>query len=138
MKSAPRVIPLLILCLCGCAQYTPAPLDPSADLAELMARSPASGDVAAYARSLAEHDPAAVRYDPSDGLSLAEAEVVALFFNPSLRAARLKAAVPLASAEHAGRWEDPELVVDAERILQSVEDPWVLGGVLNFTLPLSG
>jgi outer membrane protein TolC len=138
MKPGACVIPLLVLCLAGCAQYAPAPLDFPADAAEWMARSPTSGEVAAYARSLAGRDPSTPRYDPSDGLTLAEAEIVALFFNPTLRAARLKAKVPLASAEHAGRWEDPELVVDAERILQSVEDPWVLGGVLNFTLPLSG
>jgi outer membrane protein TolC len=71
-------------------------------------------------------------------LSLREAEVVALFFNPHLRLARQRARVPRAGAAEAGRWEDPELGIDGERIIESVEHPWVLGGMLNLTIPLSG
>jgi outer membrane protein, heavy metal efflux system len=63
---------------------------------------------------------------------------VALFFNPQLRVARLRASVARVGAAEAGRWQDPELAVDGERIIESVQEPWVLLGSLNFTLPLSG
>jgi outer membrane protein TolC len=123
----------------ACQRYAPSPLDLAAHQAALAARDPAAASVVAYARRLEARSGAAPpRYEPADGLSLEEAEVVALLFNPQLRLARLKADVPRVGAAEAGRWEDPELGVDAERILESVERPWVIGGTLGFTVPLSG
>ena len=131
--------PLAALLLAGCQKYQPMPLDLAGTDAALLARDPASGEVVAYAEHLAALSTnLGVKYDPSDGLSLPEAEVVALFFNPTLRQARLQARVPAVGAQEAGRWEDPELSVDGARILDSVDKPWVLGGLLSFTLPISG
>jgi outer membrane protein TolC len=113
-------------------------LDLDAHRRAFESREPSSSEVIEYAKWLSRGSPAATVYDPADGLSLDEAEVVALFFNPSLRTARLRARVPLVGASEAGRWEDPQLRVDAERIVESVSNPWVVGGVLNLTLPLSG
>lgn len=129
-----------ILALSGCQSYRPAPLNLRAHSAAWAARDPASPDVAGYARRLASAATAQadVAFDTADGLSLREAEVVALFFNPRLRAARLKARAAAVGAAEAGRWEDPVLQIDAERIIQAVENPWVVGGLLNLTLPLSG
>ena len=123
----------------GCQSYRAAPLHLRSHAAAWASRDPASMPVGAFARQLAadtgEPDTA---FDPADGFSLREAEAVALFFNPQLRAARLKARVPVVAAGEAGRWPDPVLQIDAERIVQSVEHPWVIGGLLNVTLPLSG
>jgi len=47
-------------------------------------------------------------FDVDDGVSLAEAEAIALHFNPDLRQSRAAAGVPLASAEEAGWWPDPQ------------------------------
>jgi outer membrane protein TolC len=94
--------------------------------------------VVQYADHLAASGQRVDFYDPSDGLTLNEAEIVALFFNPELRLTRLKANVSHVGAAEAGRWEDPELGIDAERIIESVEHPWVLGGMLSFTIPISG
>jgi outer membrane protein TolC len=77
-------------------------------------------------------------FDLADGLSRREGEAVALVFNPDLREARLRAGVTLARAEYAGLWEDPVFGLDVERILESVDDPWVVGASIGFTLPLSG
>lgn len=77
-------------------------------------------------------------FDPSDGLSLPEAEPVALVYNRDLRLARLEAGVSRAGAEHAGLWEDPVAGVDIERIVSGVPDPWVVGGTLGLTIPISG
>ncbi|QOV90691.1 TolC family protein [Humisphaera borealis] len=124
--------------LAGCQSYRPTPLDLAAHGAAWQSRDPASPDVAAYARELASARAAEPAFDPADGFSLNEAHVVALYFNPDVRAARLKARVPAASAAEAGRWQDPTLRIDAERIIQSVSHPWVIGGMLELTLPLSG
>jgi outer membrane protein, heavy metal efflux system len=140
MSWRPHLLLLpLALGLAGCQPYRPSPLDLAGHEARWAARDPASADVATYARRLATLGRSQTdAFNAADGLSVREAEAVALFFNARLRAARLKARAPLLGAREAGRWEDPELGVDAERILESVEHPWVLGGMLNFTIPLSG
>ena len=126
------------LSLTACQSYAPAPLDLSAHRTSMERRDPAAAEVTAYANRFQTAADAATVYDPADGLSLAEAEVVALFFNPELRLARLKANVPRVGAVEAGRWEDPELAIDGARILDNVEDRWVLGGIVNVTIPISG
>ena len=127
------------LLMIGCQRYSRSPLDLSAHREAVQARDPSDDGVIGYARSLERSpDGALDPYDPSDGLTLREAEIVSLFFNPQLRLARLKANVPRVGAAEAGRWEDPELRIDGERIVESVEHPWVLTGTLSFTIPLSG
>jgi len=126
------------LLLAGCQGYDPLPLDDAAHDADWRARSAASGEVAAYARQLEQARGDIGKFDLADGLSLPEAEVVALFFNPDLRHIRAEAGIALAGAEQAGRWEDPELEVDGAYILDNVDKPWLLGGMLKITLPLSG
>src|SRR5688500_11327643 len=135
-RSLPTLC-LLAAALAGCQQYRPSPLDLGGHPSRLSARDAAAPEVAEYAAGLAAlGDAAPEPFDAGDGLSLREAEVVALFFNPKLRLARLKAKVPLVGAKEAGRWEDPELGIDGERILESVEHPWVLAGTLSFTIQI--
>ena len=68
----------------------------------------------------------------------AEAEVVALVYNPDLRLERLRAGVAAASAEHAGLWRDPEFSLDLLRITENVSDTWFVSPGLALTIPLSG
>ena len=131
LLAIPALIP-------ACQRYAPSPLDVAAHHAQVERRDPRGDAVVQYASRLAESRQVAVSYDPQDGLTLEEATVVALFFNPELRLARLRAEVPRVGAAEAGRWEDPELGIDAERIIESIDNPWVLGGTLSFTIPLSG
>lgn len=140
MTTVPRRFLLLVglLLLGGCQSYTPSPLDLNAHRAALGARDPFGAEVAAYALRLAAPSSQPIRFEATDGLSLPEAEAVALFFNPELRLARLRAEVARVGAAEAGRWEDPQLGIDGERIIESVEEPWVVGGLLNLTIPFSG
>ncbi len=69
---------------------------------------------------------------------MAEGEVVALIYNPELRVARLKAGVAQATAEHAGRWDNPELSIDVLKVTQQVPNPWIVGSALSLTIPISG
>lgn len=122
----------------GCQSYRPKPLDLPAHIAAWQSRTPAAEEVSAFAQRLAAKRNADAPIDASDGLSMREAEIVALVFNPDLRLARLRAGVTAASAENAGRWDDPELGLDIERIVESVAEPWVIASTISFTLPLSG
>jgi hypothetical protein len=123
----------------GCQSYKARPLDLPAHIDVWRGRTPASAEVAAFARQLAESGTAdAAPIDTGDGLSLHEAEIVALVFNPDLRLSRLRAGVAAAAAENAGLWDDPVIGVDIERIVDSVAEPWVIASAIQFTLPISG
>lgn len=122
--------PACALLLAGCQSYRAEPFD-----AETFGRAwRARSEGIATARPL----PPAAANDLTNGLTLPEAEAVALLYNPALRVARLTSGVAQARAAHAGRWADPVLAVDAERIVSGAADPWVVGGVVNLTLPLTG
>ncbi|HEX8876505.1 MAG TPA: TolC family protein [Phycisphaerales bacterium] len=123
--------------LAGCQSYQPRPLDLPAHADAFLARTPDSQEVREFAQSLAA-GVSQVTFDPSDGLTCPEAEVIALVYNADLRLARLRAGITRASADHAGLWEDPTLGVDLTRILQSTPEPWKLFSTLGLTIPVSG
>lgn len=125
--------------LAGCASYEPSPLDLDAHSAAWRDRAPSHESVHAFAEQIApERSESNAPFDPGDGLSLSEGELVALVFNPDLRLSRLRAGVAAASAEHAGRWDDPQLSIDVLRITESVPNPWIITPGLAFTIPISG
>jgi outer membrane protein TolC len=72
------------------------------------------------------------------GVGLAQAKKIALLYNPTMRAARLNARVPVVSATQAGLLDDPELGIDVTRLVQFADNPWTVGSSLAMTLPLSG
>lgn len=123
--------------LAGCQSYQSKPLDLAAHRDTWLARTPGDEPVRAFAEQLAEEgEPSA--FDPSDGLSLAEAEVVALVFNPDLRLARLRAGVASATAEHAGLWQDPQFGVDFLSMVEGGSNPFLITPGLSLTIPISG
>lgn len=124
--------------MCGCKSYSPQPLDLDAHRSRLAKRLSQPEPLLEFAARLADRtdrDPA--RFDIADGMTLAEGEVVALFYNPDLRLARLGAGVTLATAEHVGRWQDPEFGFDGAEVL-SPEGPFEYGLTLSLTIPVSG
>lgn len=130
---------LVMTATTGCRSYQARPLDMAGYQQEWAEREATDASVAAFAEELTARE----RWDlepfaPEDGLTLGEAEAVALLLNPRLRTLRLRAEVPLAGANEAGLWEDPELSFDVMRVLASVQEPWILGTGLGITLPLSG
>lgn len=127
----------LLLLVGGCRGYEAAPLDLSAHREAWRARTPSDDAVVAFARRLAQSGEPGV-FDFTDGLSLAEGEIVALVFNADLRLARLRAGVAAATAEHAGLWDDPQIGVDFLSLTKSASNPLVVTPGLSFTLPISG
>lgn len=129
---------LLPILLPGCVTYEPAPLDlhghGHAVRDRLQSLEAIDGFLVAHAdRGFEVPD----RFDPSDGLALAEAEVLALFHHPELRLIRLDAGVTAATREHAGRWQDPVFGFDAEEVLSGDADS-LFGFTVEWTLPISG
>lgn len=137
---APRCAILLatLLPIIGCQAYQPKPLDLQQHARDWAQRSLDDPAIVEAAARLATPGDGDAVYDAADGLTLREAEPVALVYNADLRAQRLRAKVPLAGAEFAGLWDDPELDGDLLRFTQSVDDPWITGVGLSFTVPLSG
>ena len=124
--------------IAGCRTYEPEPLDLEAHRRAWLDRTPTSESVLEFARRLDEQETPVATFDPADGVTLPEAEVIALVFNPDLRLARGRARIASATAENAGLWEDPVFAIDVLRITESVANPWVITPGLAFTIPLSG
>lgn len=127
------------LTLAGCRTYERAPIDVSVHREEFLTRMPEGEHLRALAEDQNVTNPALFStFDPSDGIQLAEAELIALVFNADLRVARLRAGVTRAATESAGLWEDPRVGVDLTRIIQSTPEPWKIFSTVELTLPLSG
>ncbi|MBL4591479.1 MAG: TolC family protein [Phycisphaerales bacterium] len=126
--------------LTGCQSYERKPLDLAATRDAWLTRLPSDETASEFAQRISDNQGYADThlFDLSDGLSLAEAELVALVFNRNLRLARLEANVTRATAEHAGLWDDPALDLNFARIISGVPDPWVAGGAIGLTIPISG
>lgn len=131
LRVAPPLSMIVGLALLGgCASYTREPLLADEFQQVLERRRPSER---AVTQGVSDSS-----YMPDDGLTLEEAELLALYLNPRLRTARQNALVLKASARYAGLWDDPEIGGDALRILENVENPWIAGASLSFSLPISG
>lgn len=127
-----------LLTLVGCQSYERVPLDLADHRAAFDTRLDTTEPISRFVDRLAEQGHAVPdRFDPSDGLSVAEGEVLALFYNADLRIARLDAGVALATFETAGLWEDPQFGFDGAEIL-SPAGPFEYGLTLSLTIPVSG
>jgi outer membrane protein TolC len=102
--------------LAGCAQYRRQPLTLDRYAEDWMAQEIDVESVRQFSARLADTEQAET-FNANDGLSLAEAEAVALMLNPHLRVARAQAEVPLAGAREAGWWPDPEFQAQVLRYL---------------------
>jgi len=122
----------------GCQSYSADPVDLAAHAAAFAQRIPDGAAIREFAERLRSRDPSLQPFDLADGLDLQEARCVALLFHPELRALRLRADVARVGAEQAGLWDDPTLSADFARILESVPHPWVVGGSIGLTLPITG
>lgn len=125
----------------GCQSVPVRPLDLSASYQELASRDLAVQPVRDYATALtAARGGTDAPFDPADGLSLSEAEAIALWYNPSLRIARLEADRAGALADVAGRWSDPEIGFGGGRkwFDGGIDPSWIGSASLSITIPISG
>jgi outer membrane protein TolC len=134
-----QVVPLAcVVLLAGCQSYQPLPLDLAEHQANVATRLAEDESLHAFAERLTAADTDTDDpFDTSDGISSAEAEVIALFYNPDLRLARLRAGAALANVENAGLWEDPVFGFDGDELL-SPRGPFEYGLTASLTIPISG
>lgn len=125
----------LLLSLVGCKTYERSTLDLDQTQRDYLLRVLEGPELAELN---ARAQPGAGAFDPSDGISLAEAEAIALVFNRDLRTARLAAGVTQASADNAGLWRDPVLGVDLTKIVSGASQGVEAIVSVGFTLPISG
>ena len=96
---------LALVAATACQTYEPRPLEPRAHRETWHARTLEESSLHEFlARLERAADLRATAFDATDGLSLREAQVVALAFSPKLRLARLRAGRAEVGAQHAGRW----------------------------------
>lgn len=128
-----------LVLLAGCQQYERQPLDLAAHRSALHERAIEVGRIEGFLerlRGLGVEAPTTFSFE--DGLTPAEGEVLALFYNAKLRQARLEAGVALANFENAGLWDDPEFGFDGAEILSPSGSPFEFGLTLSLTIPISG
>lgn len=124
--------------LAGCQSYERAPLNLAEHRAAFDTRLGHTEAIELFAERLSQQGEAMPdRFDATDGITQAEGEVLALFYNAELRLARLEAGVALATFENAGLWEDPEFGFDGTEIL-SPAGPFEYGLTVSLTIPISG
>lgn len=171
------------LLMTGCQSYQRKPLELANYASEWADRSLDIESIQDYANTIASPKADDTSFNSADGLSLGEAEAVALHFNPRIRLSRAQAEVPLASAKEAGWWPDPQLETEVLRFLNRgkktkfrfdgpsvdgintgvlgsngfnpggiestppgyrrtggdfIDDPWIVGASLTFTVPIFG
>ena len=121
-------------------QYERQPLDLAAHRSALHERSDRGRSDRGIPRTAARARGSKLRQRSTfeDGLTPAEGEVLALFYNAKLRQARLEAGVALANFENAGLWDDPEFGFDGAEILSPSGSPFEFGLTLSLTIPISG
>ncbi len=124
--------------LSGCQSYEPSPLDIEGFGVSLNDRVVDVEPLTAFIDRLdIDGAEAPVQFDLSDGISYAEGEVLALFYNADLRLARLEAGVAMATRDTAGLWEDPVFGFDGAEIV-SPAAPFEFGLMGSLTIPISG
>jgi outer membrane protein TolC len=129
---------LIALIGAGCQTYEPAPLDIDTYRFSLDMRAIDIEPLTAFIDRLdtLTHDEPAV-FGFEDGISPSEGEVLALFYNPDLRIARLEAGTALAKFDTTGLWEDPVFGFDGADI-SSPSKPFEYSMMGNLTIPISG
>lgn len=125
-------------CIVGCQSYEPVPLDIGSHRSALDSRLFHIEPLSAFVERLdATGIGIPTQFDFSDGISPSEGEVIALFYNPELRIARLQAGVSLAEFDTAGLWEDPVFGYDGVDVT-SPSAPFEFSIMGNITIPISG
>ncbi len=135
MMRTPACLLAAAAVFAACHSYRPAPIDLAAHAAEFLRRESTLGETTdGQMQAIDQRGP----IDLADGIDRHEGRSLARSLHPECRLARAALAAALVEEGHAGVLEDPELSLDALRILESVPHRWIAGGGLSFTVPWSG
>lgn len=135
---------LAMMAIAGCQSIPTSPLALDSSLEALKTREIAPQPVLDYALALTKARASeGAPFDVDDGLSLAEAEAVALWYSPEVRVSRLEADAAAALAAASGAWEDPgfDLTRGQKRVDidgGDIDRSWISAASLSITIPISG
>ena len=122
--------------LCGCASYSPQPVEPFAELEKLERRAAAQPEPGISLPAGSEWIALEASVDLSDGLGLAEANTLALYYSPEIRSARNEQQVSAVQVLQAGLLKNPELFVGPR--VSSSGSGLVFPAGVSWELPLWG
>ena len=136
-KRALRRLPFLALTLAGgCHTHESPPLDSRSDSSgvdtRVMDMTPLTGPTHHMDTALGFLPD---EFDPADGITLAEGEVLAMRFNPYLRIGRLKADLELTTRESNGPQDGSSPRVYGDKPLSPWPTPFDFGSIDSLTIP---
>lgn len=135
-RTARFLFPATALALTGCVNHAPRPLEPDAVLTELLRRSEEPAPVAHDGPGSTEWFPFEAEVGLADGLTLAEANALALYYAPQVRVARAGARVTGALVLKAGVLANPQLFAGPR--VSSADSSLIFPASLSWELPLWG
>ena len=135
-RRARSAVACTLVFVSGCVSYSPAPIEPFRELAQLEARASESQGLDVVPPGRAEWFPLRANVDLADGLDLGEANALALFHAPDIRAARSVERVSAAQLLQAGLLSNPELFFGPR--VSTASGEWISPAGLSWELPLWG
>ena len=120
----------------GCQSYRAAPIDLNDFSQQWEKRSLTDESLVEFANSLLAQQLAQASFDVTDGVSLAEAQLISLLFNPQLSKDRLESRLPLTRKKRSALFPDPEIELDFEPITEAMDEKWLLNAQIGFVLPI--
>ena len=129
-------VAVTLLTLPACESYVPQPLEPPAELRLLALRTEASIAVDQQLPWQRSWFPLETEVQFADGLTIGEANALALFYSPAVLKARAEARVASAQVLQAGLLSNPELFFGPRITTQDSE--FISPGGISWELPLWG
>ncbi len=133
---ARSVLVAALTLLSGCVSYTPQPVDPFHEIKQLEQRGAGSHELEVLPPGNPEWLPLQRSVDLTDGLDVPEANALALFYAPEIRAARRAERVSGAQLLRAGLLSNPELFLGPR--ISTKSDDVVFPAGISWELPLWG
>ncbi len=133
---ARSVLVAALTLLSGCVSYSPQPVDPFHEIKQLEQRGAGSHELEVLPPGNPEWLPLQRSVDLTDGLDVPEANALALFYAPEIRAARRAERVSGAQLLRAGLLSNPELFLGPR--ISTKSDDVVFPAGISWELPLWG
>lgn len=131
-----HVLVTALTLLSGCVSYSPQPVDPFHEIEQLEQRGAGSHELEVLPPGNPEWLPLQRSVDLTDGLDVPEANALALFYAPEIRAARRAERVSGAQLLRAGLLANPELFLGPR--ISTRSDDVVFPAGISWELPLWG
>ena len=128
---------IALVSLQGCQSYRPSPVNLHDYSQQWAEPSLTDENLVEFASGLMEQESSAAVFNVEDGVSLQEAQLIGLLFNPQLSKERLESRLPLIGNKRSALFPDPEIELDFEPVTEGMDEKWLLNAQIGFVLPIS-